>query len=164
MYAHRLTHFAILLAAMAALTLPNLGVQSLWDIDEGVNAEAAREMMEAGTWISPLFNFELRTAKPALLYWLQMASYSVFGVNEFAARMPSVLAGMATVLLVYELARRMFGAATGLLAGIVLASALEFCMLSHAATPDGTLLTFTVLTMFSFWIGSRNGGRSWFLP
>jgi 4-amino-4-deoxy-L-arabinose transferase-like glycosyltransferase len=164
MYAHRRTHYVILLAAMAALTLPNLGVQSLWDVDEGVNAEAAREMMEAGAWISPLFNFELRTAKPALLYWLQMASYSVFGVNEFAARMPSVLAGMATVLLVYELARRMFGAATGLLSGIVLASALEFCMLSHAATPDGTLLTFTVLTMFSFWIGSRNGGRSWFLP
>ncbi len=164
MYANRLTHYALLLAAMALLTLPNLGVQSLWDVDEGVNAEAAREMMEAGTWISPLFNFELRTAKPALLYWLQMTSYSMFGVNEFAARLPSVLAGMATVLLVYELARRMFGSATGLLAGIVLASALEFCMLSHAATPDSTLLTFTVLTFYLFWIGSRNGGRSWFIP
>ena len=123
MFTHRLSHYAILLAAMAVLTLPNLGVQSLWDVDEGVNAEAAREMMEAGTWISPLFNFELRTAKPALLYWLQISSYSVFGVNEFAARLPSVLAGMLTVLLVYELARRMFGANTGLLAGIVLASA-----------------------------------------
>src|SRR5580700_3073726 len=159
MFAHRFSHYAVLLSAMAVLTLPNLGVHSLWDVDEGVNAEAAREMMEAGTWISPLFNFELRTAKPALLYWLQMTSYSVFGVNEFAARLPSVLAGMVTVLLVYELARRMFGASTGLLAGIVLASAFEFCMLSHAATPDSTLLAFTVLTMFSFWIGSRNGGR-----
>ncbi len=70
MFAHRLSHYAILLSAMAVLTLPNLGVSSLWDVDEGVNAEAAREMLEADTWISPLFNFELRTAKPALLYWL----------------------------------------------------------------------------------------------
>ncbi|MCE9530254.1 MAG: glycosyltransferase family 39 protein [Planctomycetes bacterium] len=164
MWMHRLTHYALLLAAMALLTLPNLGVHSLWDVDEGVNAEAAREMMEAGRWISPHFNFELRTAKPALLYWLQMASYSVFGVTEFGARFPSVLAGMSTVLMIYELARRMFGVQTGLLAGIVLASAFEFCMLSHAATPDSTLLLFTVLTYFLFWILSRNGSQTWIIP
>jgi 4-amino-4-deoxy-L-arabinose transferase-like glycosyltransferase len=164
MLAHRLTHYALLLTATAVLTLPNLGSHSLWDVDEGVNAEAAREMLESGTLITPQFNFEMRTAKPVLLYWLQMGSYSVFGVNEFAARLPSVLAAVLTVLLVYELARRMFGSATGLLAGLILASALEFCMLAHAATPDSTLLLFTVLTLYLFWIASRNNGRSWFAP
>lgn len=164
MLQHRLGHYAILLTATALLTLPNLGAHSLWDVDEGINAEAAREMMEAESYISPLFNFELRTAKPALLYWLQMISYSLFGVNEFAARLPSVLAAMLTVLLTYELGRRMFGPSAGLLGGLVLASAIEFCMLAHAATPDSTLLLFTVLTFYLFWIGSRDGRQWWYAP
>jgi 4-amino-4-deoxy-L-arabinose transferase-like glycosyltransferase len=164
MLQYRSAHYAILLIAMALLTLPNLGAHSLWDVDEGINAEAAREMLEAESYISPLFNFELRTAKPALLYWLQMVSYSLFGVNEFAARLPSVLAAMLTVLLTYELARRMFGASTGLLGGLVLASAIEFCMLAHAATPDSALILFTVLTFYLFWIGSRNGRQWWYAP
>src|SRR5438046_41961 len=147
----RLRDYAILSAVWAVLTLPNLGATSLWDVDEGVNAEAAREMRDNGTWVIPTFNYQLRTAKPVMLYWLQRGSYAVFGVSEWSARLPSVLAAFLTILLTYELARRMFGRATGLLAGVVLASAFEFCMLAHAATPDATLLLFTVLTYYLFW-------------
>jgi len=160
----RAADYAVLLAVTAALTLPNLGAASLWDVDEGVNAEAAREMREAGTWVIPTFNFELRTAKPVMLYWLQRASYAAFGVGEWSARLPSALAGWLTVLLTYELARRMFGRPTGVLAGLVLASAVEFCVLAHAATPDATLLLFTVLTYFAFWVGHENGRRWWWVP
>ena len=164
MLGHRLGHYLLLLAATAALTLPNLGTPSLWDIDEGLNAEAAREMLESGNFIKPTFNFELRAAKPALLYWLQVASYRVFSVSEFAARMPSVLCAMLTVILTYELGRRMFSPTTGLLAGLVLASAVEFCTLAHAATPDSLLLACTMLTFFLFWRGAEGGGRGWFVP
>jgi 4-amino-4-deoxy-L-arabinose transferase-like glycosyltransferase len=160
----RLADYALLLAIAAALTLPNLGASSLWDVDEGVNAEAAREMHASGTWVIPTFNFELRTAKPVMLYWLQRASYAAFGVSEWSARLPSALAGWLTILLTYELARRMFGRGTGLLAGIVLASAIEFCVLAHAATPDSALLLFTVLALDLFWIGHENGGRRWWVP
>ncbi len=160
----RARDYALLLAVSAALTLPNLGSTSLWDMDEGVNAQAAREMRDADTWIIPTFNFQLRTAKPALLYWLQRGSYAAFGVSEWSARLPSVLAGWLAVLLTYELARRMFCRATGLLAGVVLASVLQFGMLSHAATPDATLLLFTLLTIFAFWVGHLNESRRWFVP
>ncbi len=77
----RPAHYALLLVVTAALTLPGLGAVSLWDIDEGLNAEAAREMLESGDWVVPTFNFKPRTAKPALLYWLQALSYHQFGVN-----------------------------------------------------------------------------------
>ena len=163
-FSDRATDCAILLAVAAALTLPNLGGPSLWDVDEGVNAEAAREMQESGTWVIPTFNRELRTAKPVMLYWLQKVSYAAFGVSEWSARLPSVLAGWLTILLTYELARRLFGRPTGLLAGVVLATAIEFCALSHAATPDATLLLFTVLTYTVFWFGHENGGRWWWVP
>lgn len=161
---HRLAHHALLLAVTAALTLPNLGAGALWDVDEGVNAGCTREMLEAGTWVVPTFNGELRTAKPVMLYWIQRASFLAFGVSEWAARLPAAVLSMGTVLLVYELGRRMFGAATGVLAGVALASAVEFCKLAHAATPDAPLVFFTVLTLTLFWVGHENGGRTWFGP
>jgi 4-amino-4-deoxy-L-arabinose transferase-like glycosyltransferase len=160
----RLRDYAILTAVCAVLTLPNLGATSLWDVDEGVNAEAAREMRATGSWVIPTFNFELRTAKPVMLYWLQRGSYAVFGVSEWSARLPSVLAVWLAALLVYELARSMFGRATGLLAGVALASACEVCALAHAATPDATLLLFTVLTYYLFWTRHADGSRRWWVP
>jgi 4-amino-4-deoxy-L-arabinose transferase-like glycosyltransferase len=160
----RVRDYALLLTVSAFLTLPNLGAPSLWDMDEGLNAQASREMKEAHTWVIPTFNYQLRTAKPAMINWLQRISYEVFGVSEWSARLPSVLAGWLSVLLVYELARRMFDRATGLLAGLILASVAHFVMLVHAATPDSTLLAFTSLAYLLFWNGHVNGSRRWWYP
>src|SRR6266700_4048129 len=68
---HRAGHYFLLAAIVAITCLPNLGAPSLWDIDEGNNAEAAREMFDSGDWVVPTFNYVLRVDKPALLYWLQ---------------------------------------------------------------------------------------------
>lgn len=157
-------HYAVLTAAHLLLTLPNLGAHTLWDMDEGVNAEAAREMLESGNWVTPTFNYELRTAKPAGLYWFVALSYQAVGVCEFAARLPSVLFGLGSVLLTYELARRLFSPSTGLLSALVLASSAEFCLISHAVTPDPPLLFFTLLTLTLYRFGSEGDRRWWFVP
>src|SRR5437660_7403198 len=136
---HRAGHYVLLAVIAAGLFLPNLGGPSLWDIDEGNNAEAAREMLDSGNWVVPTFNFQLRVDKPALLYWLQIGAYRAFGINEFAARFPSAVAALVTVLLAYELARRMFGAATGLIAAIILVCTGGFCASAHFANPDSLL-------------------------
>ena len=67
MFRHRAAHCALLLAVTAALTLPGLGSMSLWDIDEGLNAEAAREMLESGVaaWASRLTCSVLMSMTPA---------------------------------------------------------------------------------------------------
>src|SRR5262245_46178556 len=148
---NRLGHYGLLLAACVVLFLPNLGGPSLWDIDEGNNVEAAREMMAKDDWIVPTFNFELRVDKPALLYWLEIAAFRTFGVNEFAGRLPSALAGLLAALATYELGRRMFGALVGLLAGLMLASAVLFCAAAHFANPDALLTACTTLTFLFFW-------------
>ncbi len=162
--AHRFAHCLVLLSVASALAFPYLGATSLWDDDEGVNAECAREMAEAGTHIVPLFNWELRTAKPVFLYWLLLFSYDTFGVDEFAARLPSALAYLGSVLLTYALGRRMFDPATGLLAGLIAASTLELAKLGHACTPDSTLVFFLLLYFWAFWRGHDGGRRSWYLP
>jgi 4-amino-4-deoxy-L-arabinose transferase-like glycosyltransferase len=156
-----LLHIALILGVATALTLPGLGSTSLWDIDEGLNAEAAREMLESGDYVIPNFNFKPRTAKPPLLYWLQAASYRSFGVNEFSARLPSALAIALSALLAYRLGRRMFSPAAGLLAALILLSNVQTTLLAHAATPDAVLLFSLMLTLTLFWDGYGSGGQSW---
>jgi 4-amino-4-deoxy-L-arabinose transferase-like glycosyltransferase len=156
---YRAGHYLLLVTSGAWLFLINLGGPSLWDLDEGRNATAAMEMRESGDWIVPHFNGKLRSHKPALLYWLQATAYGLFGVNEFAARLPSALAAMLTVLLVYELGRRLFNPSTGLLAGLVLASSTLFCAAAHFANPDALLLSCTTATLLLIWIGITQKGR-----
>ena len=80
----------VLVSAIASFVmLLNLGGPRLWDRDETRNGGAAREMLARHDWVVPTFNAELRAHKPVLLYWGIMSSYLVFGVNEFAARLPS---------------------------------------------------------------------------
>jgi 4-amino-4-deoxy-L-arabinose transferase-like glycosyltransferase len=160
---NRYGHYAFLLTAAVLLSFPNLGSPSLWDIDEGNNAEAAREMLDCGNWVVPTFNYQLRVDKPALLYWLQIGTFRLFGINEFAARFPSAVAAVMAVLLTYELGRGMFGSATGLLAGLVLASTGLFCASAHFANPDALLNAFTQLTFLCYWQDITRNRRIWSL-
>ena len=159
--ATRLRHYLIVVIVAGLLFLPNLGGHSLWDVDESHNAQCAREMLEAEDWCVPTFNFALRSDKPVLLYWVMRLAYLSFGVSEWSARIGSALCGIASALTTYELGRRMFDARTGLLAAIILASSVMFCVSAHAATPDALLILFTVLTFTIFWCNYQRGGKSW---
>src|SRR5437870_132999 len=161
---HRAGHYVLLLAVAACLFLVNLGGPTLWDLDEGRNATAAYEMMESGNLLVPTFNGGLRVDKPALLYWLQIAAYRLCGVNEFAARLPSALAAILSIFLIYELTRLLFDPATAILAGLVLPTGCAFCASAHFANPDALLHALTVLTLFLFWRSFAHGGRGWFIP
>ncbi|HEV3143091.1 MAG TPA: glycosyltransferase family 39 protein [Gemmataceae bacterium] len=152
-FQHRAAHYLLLLACAAGLTLPNLGRHSLWDVDEGTNAETAREMYESGDYVVLRFNYIYRDSKPALLFWLQTGSYHLLGVNEFAARFPSAVAAMLNVLLIYELGRKMFSPGAGLVAGVIQMTAMLVAITSQLAIPDALLQLFTTLTFWCFWNG-----------
>jgi 4-amino-4-deoxy-L-arabinose transferase-like glycosyltransferase len=70
----------------------------LIDRDEPRFAEASREMIERGDYVVPYFNNHFRFDKPPVTYWAQIASYKIFGENDFAARLPSVIAAALTAL------------------------------------------------------------------
>jgi 4-amino-4-deoxy-L-arabinose transferase-like glycosyltransferase len=159
----RAGHYLLLLIAACSLFLINLGGPSLWDLDEGRNSTCSLEMLESGNWIVPTFNAELRVDKPALLYWLQIAAYRLFGVSEFSARLPSTLAALLTLLLCYELGRRMFNPETALLAGLIVGSAGMFCAAARFANPDALLNLLTTLTLLLFWLGYPKRGRLWYV-
>jgi len=79
----------------------HLGSISLIDETEPLFAEASRQMYVTGDWITPYFNGETRFDKPALIYWCQAIAYMIFGVNEWAVRLPSAIAALAMIALVF---------------------------------------------------------------
>ncbi len=128
----------------------NLGGFGLMDVDEPRNAGCAMEMFQRGDWITPTFNAELRTHKPALTYWFMMSAYSVFGVNEFSARFWSAVFGIGTVLMTYGIGRRLFNPQVGFWGGIILASSFFFAVSSRISTPDAPLIFCVTLAFFAF--------------
>ena len=144
----------LLLAVGAIIFFGNLGAAPLWDRDEPRNAGCTAEMLRAGEFVVPIFNNELRTHKPIMLYWLMMLSYGVFGINEFGARAVSAFAGMGTLLLTYAIGRNLFGRGAAFWAGLVLASTIMFSVAARAATPDALLILCGTLAIYFFVRGS----------
>jgi len=120
--------------------------------DEGRNAEVGREMQATGDWITPHYNGFTYLDKPALYFWMVAASFKTLGVSEFAARFPSALMGLATMLLVWFLARRMFGNTVGLRAGIIFASCPLALVLARQVIFDMTLAFLVTTAMVAFWL------------
>lgn len=141
---------AAVIAISAVVLLTNLGGPRLWDRDEPRNASCAAEMMARNDWIVPVMNGELRTHKPIMLYWVTMAFYAVWGVNEFTARLGSALAGIGTVVFTYFIGVRLFNSKAAFWGALALATMLMFNVASRAATPDALLIFFSTATVAAF--------------
>src|SRR5918997_3040206 len=98
--------WVVLVAAVCAAYFYGLGAAPLLGPNEPRYAQVAREMFERGDPVTPTLGGHAWFEKPALLYWLMMASYGAFGVTEWAARLGTALGGVLTVLLVGWAARR----------------------------------------------------------
>ena len=94
--------------------LPFLGYVHLFDWDEINFAESAREMIVTGDYITVQIDFEPFWEKPPLFFWLQVLSMKLFGINEFAARFPNFLCGIASLMVLYFLGRQIYGHRFGL--------------------------------------------------
>ncbi len=135
----------------AVLYLTSIGDLSIRVWDESRYVSPARDMAQGAGWLIPeirLDTFETdltystRLAKPALLYWLQALSMSVFGISEFGARLPSALATLGCALLVYHIATHIGTDRAGVAAGISFLVFPGMLLGSHggtAAVPDPLL-------------------------
>src|ERR1035437_1132101 len=102
---HFTWHVAITLIA-ALLFIPFLGAVHLFDWDEINFAECAREMLVSHNYSRVQINFQPFWEKPPLFIWLQTLSMNVFGVNEFAARLPDAIGGILTLNIIYYFGRK----------------------------------------------------------
>lgn len=127
-----------------------LGSIALLGPDEPRYAQVAREMYERRDLVTPTLLGHTWFEKPALLYWMIMACYSLFGINEWAARLPNAVLATLAVLMVYRLGKQVSNDLFGLKAALVLSTSALYLGLARAASFDMTLtFTFTLaLTLF----------------
>ena len=134
----------------------------LIDRDEPRFAEASREMIERGDYVIPYFNDEYRFDKPPLTYWAQVASYKIFGQNDFAARFPSAVAAALIALSILAWGKRMADERVGFWAAIIFTLSLQVVEHAKAAVADMWLVLFVTL---AHWAGYelvfRNGRWRW---
>src|SRR5262252_6044343 len=117
----------------------------LIDRDEPRFAEASREMIQRDDYVVPYFNNQLRLDKPPLTYWAQVASYHIFGENDFAARFPSAVAAAFTAVFVLLWGRRIGGEKLGWWAAIIFTLSLQTFLHAKAAVADMWLVLFVTL-------------------
>jgi 4-amino-4-deoxy-L-arabinose transferase-like glycosyltransferase len=147
----------LLVAALSFLV--GLGRGAISDTDEAFYAEASREMVESGNWLTPHYDYEPRFQKPVLYYWLTSATYLGLGPTELAARLWSALSGIGLVLITTACGRRWFDELTGLLAGAIVATSFGYFALARMSLPDLPLAFFITLTIWAVFIATLERER-----
>lgn len=142
---------------MLALYLPGFFSLPVVDRDEARFAQASRQMMERGDLVVPMVLGKPRLNKPPVVYWLQCASGWVltgggrWGDAIWMYRVPSLLAGVGSVLLTWTLGRRLFDARAAWLAGLLLGACPIMFWEAHQARADMLLVGATVLAQWRLW-------------
>ncbi|HEX3420764.1 MAG TPA: glycosyltransferase family 39 protein [Candidatus Udaeobacter sp.] len=139
------TKYAILFFGCVVFHILGTWSLPLIDRDEPRFAEASREMIERANYVVPYFNNQLRLDKPPLTYWAQVASYHIFGENDFAARFPSAIAAAGTALVILGWGRRIGGEKPGCWAAIIFTLSLQTFVHAKAAVADMWLVLFVTL-------------------
>jgi 4-amino-4-deoxy-L-arabinose transferase-like glycosyltransferase len=143
---------------IVAFYLYGLGHLPLLGPDEPRYAQVAREMFLRGDLITPTLGGHLWFEKPALLYWMMIASYKMFGVSEWSARLPSAVSGILTIAGLFFVGRRIEQTTDdeqlqglGFWTALAASTTLGITVFSRAASFD-IVLTMTITWSLAFFI------------
>ena len=130
----------------------NVWGYDLWSPDEPRFAQVAREILQTGDWVVMHVNGQPYYEKPPFMFWtIALLSLPLGDVNELTARLPAVLGGIATVLLTFLLADRLYGRRVALASAVILMTMALFWWEARTAQIDMFLTAWTTLTLYAFW-------------
>src|SRR5262245_56753547 len=112
-------------------------------------------MFARGDFVTPYLNGAPRFEKPILFYWMQAAAFTAFGDDEFSARLPSALAGVGIVLLLYLLGAEIASRRAGLIAALVTSTMFRFVTFTRLGLTDVPVIFFIVAALYGFIRGAR---------
>ncbi len=153
--------FIAFLLLLTGISIWNLGLNDIWMKNEAFYAESVREMLELGSYIIPYYNYEPRLQKPPLTYWLILPSVKLFGLNEFAIRLPMVILGVLSAVFTYLLAR-IFSEKVAFFSGISFGFASQIVANMRYASPEIPLLFFFTASLYFFLKGYRENKPLYF--
>ena len=145
-YRWRLFPYLSLLLWILPLLLFSSGENSLMAHDEGLYARRSRVMFESGDWIAPWGNVHHKTPGP---YWLIAISYQLFGISEASVRLPSMITGILSIFIIYELGKILLNQKLAWLAGLILSVQFLWLQYCRLGTPDVPMIFLVLLAIFS---------------
>lgn len=130
------------------LFAPGLGLRDPWPADEPRFALIARDMVDTGRWLIPEVGGDLYQDKPPVFFWAIAAAYLATGTLRLAFLLPSLLAGLGTLWLVYDLGRRLWSRETGLAAALLLGTSVQLVVQARSAQIDMLLTFLTTASLY----------------
>jgi 4-amino-4-deoxy-L-arabinose transferase-like glycosyltransferase len=140
-----------LIVVLVAVLIFGAGVispPSLMDDVDAVQAQIARNMLDSGDWVTARLNGVAYLEKAPLPYWMMAVSYAIFGVSDWAGRIPSALSAIALCWLTARIGAWAFSQSAGLYAGLALATSVGLWLFTRIQIPDVTL---TLTVTFALW-------------
>lgn len=156
----RLAVVTVAALAAAFMLLPGLGATPLVDWDESIYAAVGRAVLDGSAW-QLQWNGEAYHRKPPLLFWAIAGSYELLGVSELSTRLPSALAGVATVAVVAAAVSQRAGALPALLcSAFLLGSTLFLERGGRRACTDALLILFSTVALWQATAGAATRRRT----
>jgi len=155
-----LLQLAVVLGVSGFLFFFGIGALGLVGADEPRYAQIAREMFQRHDWIVPTFNGSPWLEKPVLLYWKAIPCYRLFGVHDWAARLPAAFHATALVLVIFFFMRR-FRPGSELDAAIITASSAAVIGFARGASTDMLLAAPLCVAMLAWWAWHRTERKLW---
>jgi len=138
-----------LLAGLALWLLGvGYGLRDPWPADEPRFALMGRDIIETGRWFIPHRGPEVYAEKPPVFLWLQAMAYGLTGSTRLAFLLPSLLAGLGTLALMFDLSRRLYGRRIAFWTTIALLLCVQFTLQGRTAQIDMVLVGFTTLGLY----------------
>jgi 4-amino-4-deoxy-L-arabinose transferase-like glycosyltransferase len=158
MTARTRTDVLLLAGFCAFLFFYGIGQFGLIGADEPRYAQVAREMLDRHDWVTPVLGGRAWLEKPPLYYWQAMLVYSIFGVSDVAARIPSAIDATLLVVVVYLFFRR-FRRGVEVDAALITASCAGIIGYARAASMDMPLTAVLAIGMLGWWAWRESGMR-----
>ncbi|HSM87768.1 MAG TPA: glycosyltransferase family 39 protein, partial [Candidatus Limnocylindrales bacterium] len=142
----------IVVAAAALVFLLNaISPPRLMDDVDAVQAQIARNMLVSGDWVTARLNGVAYLEKSPLVYWVMAGSYRVFGVHDWAARLPLALCVVLLCWVTFRFGRWAFGARAGMYSGLALATCIGLFLFTRILIPDA-MLTLAITGAIWAWL------------
>ena len=148
----RRAFLSVIVLIWAVIYIGSMFQPALLDDADTVHAEAAREMVESGDWVTLHINHGFRYLEKApLMYWCVAASFKFFGVHEWSARLPIALGVLALLLIAYRLGRRVYGKEGGFYSALALGTGFGPFIFTRILIPDMAVALWLAIGFDFFW-------------
>ncbi|MEK6322013.1 MAG: glycosyltransferase family 39 protein [Acidobacteriota bacterium] len=133
---------------------------ALLDDADSVHAEAAREIVETGDWVTLHVNKIRYLEKAPLMYWSVALSYKLFGVSEFSSRLPIALAALGLMLATMLLGNFAFGEEGGFYSALCIGTCVGIYLFTRVLWPDVMLTLFITMAFYCFLRANEDPAKS----